>query len=103
VPISPISLLAGRADRLEHLAGAGGVALKHPFGGADLQHDHAEAVGDDVVELARDPLALLGGRLGRASLLLAVELLRPLLQGTAACANCPPGQADPDGENGEAR
>ena len=34
--------------------------------GADLQHHHADGVGDDVVELARDPRALLGdGDAGR--------------------------------------
>ena len=30
--------------------------------GADLQHHHADGVGDDVVQLARDPRALLGDR-----------------------------------------
>ena len=55
------------------------------------------------MELARDPLALLGGRFGRAALFLALELLGALLQGAAACANRLPGQADPDRENGEAR
>ena len=30
--------------------------------GADLEHHHAHRVGDDVVELARDPRALLGDR-----------------------------------------
>ena len=34
--------------------------------GADLEHHHADSVGDDVVELARDPRALLGdGDAGR--------------------------------------
>ena len=32
----PDRLLAGRADRAEHLAGAGGIAFEHPLGGADL-------------------------------------------------------------------
>ena len=30
--------------------------------GADLEHHHAHGMGDDVVELARDPRALLGHR-----------------------------------------
>ena len=30
--------------------------------GADLQHHHADRVRDDVVQLARDPRALLGDR-----------------------------------------
>jgi hypothetical protein len=30
--------------------------------GSDLQHHHADGVGDDVVQLARDPGPLLGRR-----------------------------------------
>ena len=60
---------------------------------ADLQHHHADGVGDDVVQLARDPRALLGDRdargrlplpLGvRGALLGRLGLLGPLAQGEA--------------------
>ena len=60
---------------------------------ADLEHHHADRVGDDVVELARDPRALLGdGDAGRRlALALGVRraflgrlgLLGPLAQGEA--------------------
>jgi hypothetical protein len=96
-------LLPGRADRLQDLAGAGGVALEQPFGGANLQHDHAEAMRDDVVELARDPPPLLSGGLGRASLLLALERLGASLEAARAGPNRPPGQPHAHGEDGEAR
>ena len=47
--------------------------------GADLQHHHADGVGDNVVELARDPRALLGhGEAGRR-LAPALGLERALL------------------------
>ena len=39
--------------------------------GADLEHHHAHGVGDDVVELAGDPRALLGHRDARRRLSLA--------------------------------
>ena len=42
--------------------------------GADLKHHHADGVGDDVVELARDPRALLGDRDARRRLALALGL-----------------------------
>ena len=48
--------------------------------GADLEHHHADGVGDDVVQLARDPRALLGdGDAGRR-LALALGLGRALLR-----------------------
>ena len=42
--------------------------------GADLQHDHADRVGDDVVQLARDPRALLGHGDTRGRLAVALGL-----------------------------
>ena len=45
--------------------------------GADLQHHHAHRVGDDVVQLARDPRTLLGDRDARRGLALALGRARP--------------------------
>ena len=47
--------------------------------GADLEHHHADRVGDDVVELARDPRALLGDGDARRRLALPLGLRRTLL------------------------
>jgi hypothetical protein len=53
---------AGLLDPLERLAVLGeGIGELVPDG-ADLEHHHADGVGDDVVELARDPRPLLGHR-----------------------------------------
>ena len=43
--------------------------------GSGLDDDHAEVVGDDVVEVASDPRALVADRLARVCLLLPLELL----------------------------
>jgi hypothetical protein len=48
--------------------------------GADLEHHHADGVGDDVVELARDPRALLGHGEAGGRLALPFCLARPLLR-----------------------
>ena len=48
--------------------------------GADLEHHHADGVGDDVVQLARDPRALLGDRDARRGLALALGVRRALLR-----------------------
>jgi hypothetical protein len=64
-------------DGAQHLLGGGVLLAQHaPLGGC-LDHDHAQAVGDHVVQLPRDPGALVdhrGARLG---------LLVPLQQGGA--------------------
>ena len=74
--------------------------------GADLQHHHAHGVGDDVVQLARDPRALLGDRDPRRRLALALGLgrahlrrlglLGPLAQGEAGEPADPEQQRDED-------
>ena len=69
-------LAAGLLDRGERLArrrllGAEGVALR-----AGLDDHHAHVVGDEVVQLAGDPRALVGHRLARAQVALALEQLR---------------------------
>ena len=68
-------LAAGLLDRGQRLArrrllGAERVAL-----GARLDDHHADVVGHEVVQLARDARALLGHRLVRAQLVLALEQL----------------------------
>jgi len=45
-----------------------------------LDRDHADAVRHDVVQLTRDPRTLVGDRLRRALLALALELRRPIRQ-----------------------
>ena len=84
---------AGALDAPERIA-----VLRERIGelvpdGADLEHHHADRVGDDVVELARDPRALLGhgdacGRLALAlglgrAFLRRLGLLRALAQSEA--------------------
>ena len=54
------------------LAFAGRVAAEQPAHATRLQDHHRDAVGDRVVQLARDPRALLDDR--GAGLLLALEL-----------------------------
>ena len=71
---------AGPLDALERL-----LVLVHLRGqlvadGADLQHHHAHGVGDDVVELARDPRALLGDRDAGGGLALALGVDGALLR-----------------------
>ena len=83
-------LAAGALDLLGRGHRAPGVALQDPPRAAGL-HDHdADAVGDDVVHLARDPPALLGGgaqRLALVRLLRAHRLLVQLLgRAASVCA-----------------
>ena len=51
--------------------------------GSDLEHHHAHRVGDDVVELARDPRALLGDRDPRGGLTLPLRERRAHQRGLA--------------------
>ena len=66
----PVCSIEVSASRVDVLLGAQRVAL-----GAGLDDHHADVVGDDVVQLARDARALLGHRLVRAQLVLALEQL----------------------------
>ena len=64
---------AGLLDAAQRLAVLGDVG--QPVADrADLQHHDADRVGDDVVQLARDPRALLGDRDARRRLALALRL-----------------------------
>ena len=67
-------LAAGLLDAGQRLALAlaRGVVAQQPAHAARLQDHHGHAVGDGVVQLARDPRALLDDR--GAGLLLALEL-----------------------------
>jgi hypothetical protein len=53
---------------------------QEPPDGACLEHDHPQPVADDVVQLARDPLALELDRQGGAALLLGGQLGRDPLE-----------------------
>ena len=75
----------------------GGQLVPH---GADLEHHHADRVGDDVVQLARDPGALLGDGDPRRRLALALGLGGALLGRLGLLGALAQGEA---GEPGDAR
>lgn len=56
------SLATGLLDGSQRRAGSARIALHHLFGRCGLDHHRAEAVSDDVVQLAGDPGALLLSR-----------------------------------------
>jgi hypothetical protein len=66
----PACSIEASASRVDAWLGAQRVAL-----GAGLDDHHADVVGHEVVQLARDAGALLGHRLVRAQLVLALEQL----------------------------
>ena len=70
----------GLLDAPERLAVLGERVGELVPDGADLEHHHADRVGDDVVELARDPRALLRDGDARRRLALALGLDRALLR-----------------------
>ena len=65
------------------------VAVQQPPYGADLQHDHAETVADDVVQLAGDACALELDRQFGAAVLLGAQLSRQPLQSGSVLALAP--------------
>ena len=71
---------AGLLDAAERLAVLGLRRGQVVADGADLEHDHADRVGDDVVQLAGDPRALLGHRDAGRRLALALGVARALLR-----------------------
>ena len=71
-PACPPSL-----DRAERLPGPVRAGVEHVARRGGLHDDHAEGVGDDVVELAADPGLLFGDRAGGLELLLAAACARP--------------------------
>ena len=84
--------LARPLDRLQRLARALGVAVEHALRALGVHDHHPDAVRDDVVQLARDPRALLATatrsrwRCSRSSSAIRCErarTLRPTSQGVA--------------------
>ena len=73
-------LAAGRLDRFERRPCGLGLAVEHPAPRRGLDDHDADAVGDDVVQLARDPCPLLRHRAPGLLFALPLELIRPLLQ-----------------------
>ena len=86
-----------RSTLLERVAVLGERVRELVPDGADLEHHHADGVGDDVVELACDPRALLRHRDARRRLALALGLGRAffrrfgLLGALAQGVACEPG------------
>ena len=89
-------LAAGLLDDLERLTFLFLIGLEAAADGACLDGHHAHAVADDVVQLARDPRALLGNRGDGLGFPLALELIgalicgRGLLELAPECKCCGP-------------
>jgi hypothetical protein len=94
-----LGLPARRADRAERLAGRLRAGVEHVLRGAGLDDDHAEGVGDDVVELAPDPGLLLGDRPPGLQLLLAAAARGPAPQLTHVSAAQPPQRRETQAEH----
>ena len=77
---------AGLLDAPERIAVLGRRIGKLVPDGADLEHHHADGVGDDVVELARDPRTLLRHRDACRRLALALGVRRALSAASACSA-----------------
>ena len=71
--------------------------------GADLEHHHADGVGDDVVELAGDPRALLGHRDARRRLALPLGLGRALFRRLGLLGPLAQGEAGEPGDREQER
>jgi hypothetical protein len=100
---------AGRLDRRQDVGRPGPLVAERAALGARL-HDHdREVVGDDVVELARDPRSLLGDRQPGLVLALLLKLDRAgcerggeLLPAAHHRRRAPHGEQDPADEDGVA-
>src|ERR1700674_5133965 len=64
---------------MEGPAGRAGVAVEPTVAGFRLEHDHAHAVSDDVVELSCDQRTLLGHGIALGLVALALPPCRPSL------------------------
>jgi hypothetical protein len=62
-------------------SGRGVLGAEHATLGGCLDHDHAQAVGDYVVQLPSDPGALVGDRAARLGLLVVLEPGGPVFEG----------------------
>ena len=92
-PVASTCRSASRADLR--------LLVEDPLRGAGLDHDDAQVVGDDVVQLSRDPGPFLGSGLAERRRSLALDLARPSLvlarlEGPRAKGVA--GQPDPRGE-----
>jgi hypothetical protein len=74
-------LAAGVLDGAQHLLGRRVVLAEDAALGGCLDHDHAQAVGDHVVQLPRDPGALVSDRAARLGLLVVLEQGGAVLEG----------------------
>ena len=92
-------LPARRADRAQRLPGRLRAGAEHVLGGAGLDDDHAEGVGDDVVQLAPDPGLLLGDRPPGLQFLLAAAVGGAGPQLTEVGAGQPPGRQETQDEH----
>jgi hypothetical protein len=85
--------------------GGGALVARRLRGGLRLDHDQADGVGDDIVQLARDPRPLVGHRDPRPGLA-ARSRDRPLLEHVSslpAGAHGAPGDPRPDHEHARER
>jgi len=90
-----------RLHGLERLLRPARVVAEELCGGIGLDSDDADRVGDDVVQLARDPAALGGHGLARSSLALGLELSGELVHRRGAAALAPQRLADEPGNERE--
>ena len=81
-------LAAGRLDRAQRLLGLVAIAVEHDPGGARLDAHHADVVGDDVVQVTRDPHPLLEHR-ARAFSSRSRSARTARSSAASACAACP--------------
>ena len=89
-------LAAGVLDRAEHLLGLGGLLRHDAPRRAGLHAHHADVVGDDVVQLARDPHPLLEHGAAGVLLPLALQLARPCRELALAIPPRPDRQTEQD-------
>ena len=73
-------VLGGLSDRGQRFPGERGVAIERGLGAVGLDRDHAQPVGDDVVQLASDPRPLLGDRELGGALALVLEFRGELFE-----------------------
>ncbi len=93
----------GLLHRCERAARALGVAVEHRLGRLGLHHHDAEAVGHDVVHLARDARPLLGRRRPRLGLARALGALGALGQLRGAAVALVEREADQPGDRRRSR
>src|SRR6266536_2208502 len=83
-----------RLDRAERLANGRLIALELPLGTLSLNHDDADGVRHDVVQLSRDARAFFGD--GKPSLLLSLALEQVRAAALRCCLEAPAAQSPAD-------